>query len=732
MRFRSSGAVAGHASARAIAPTVGKQTLVEQIADAPAAPAPVQRKLAADPDAANLAPDRVREIAAAGTRGPGGALPHLGTIQRLFGRHDVTGVRAHVDDAAAASAGAIGARAYATGDHVAFAGAPGLHTAAHEAAHVVQQRGGVQLKAAVGQAGDDHERHADEVADRVVAGASAEDLLDRYAATGATSLAVQLQVDPGLPPGTKVTVIDDGARGVISREFKGNGYRVYTQGEEDGLRDLEYNQLDRRNNAPAPVQKCTKFKRLNDIPSSWWQNEFPSGFGAQYGKGTSWSDRRHIPKLIAQSPVARGDMHDIRAVLSMDPDVRVLITAFDDDTTFKNDVDTIVGYYQGIPNFRDRVATIAVTPDLIRPELGALFASDSTRVLHWLRDNRENFGSELRIATAGVDNNDDEFDCRAELVRRGFDKTSSYVLVNFRDSGHNPGEGRPQSHPEHDSGAQGYWDLMRTVLQRGYVPVPMGSTPGLESDWPGPSLVDYFKWPSCTSQNRNKRQGEYFLLRALFRFNPNVRALAWRSGVTDAISFVGIPVIALDVKGSDGHTRARTREGLLPNRRYKQLDLSNRSGDESEGLVGWIGGLTDKDQHAVGESLGEGPRSGLVKRLTDGTRGATRAFIDAIVALVSDHDAKRVIAAFGTLAKDKQRQIATGMKYARLLATSDLMTALHTYTGATDDVDNRETRIEALRSVDQFIDRVAQPLEKDEDFLFRDLAGLIGELRSLC
>jgi hypothetical protein len=40
---------------------------------------------------------------------------------------------------------------YATGNHVAFKGAPNLHTAAHEAAHVVQQRGGVQLKGGVGQ-----------------------------------------------------------------------------------------------------------------------------------------------------------------------------------------------------------------------------------------------------------------------------------------------------------------------------------------------------------------------------------------------------------------------------------------------------------------------------------------------------------------------------------------------------------------------------------------------------
>jgi hypothetical protein len=64
---------------------------------------------------------------------------------------------------------------------VAFARSPDLHTAAHEAAHVVQQRGGVQLKGGVGEAGDSHERHADAVADLVVQGKSSESLLDRVA-----------------------------------------------------------------------------------------------------------------------------------------------------------------------------------------------------------------------------------------------------------------------------------------------------------------------------------------------------------------------------------------------------------------------------------------------------------------------------------------------------------------------------------------------------------------------
>jgi hypothetical protein len=73
------------------------------------------------------------DIAADGTRGSGERLPHLDTIQRSFGRHDVSHVRSHVGGKAATSAASLGAHAFAVGDAVGFASAPDLHTAAHEA-----------------------------------------------------------------------------------------------------------------------------------------------------------------------------------------------------------------------------------------------------------------------------------------------------------------------------------------------------------------------------------------------------------------------------------------------------------------------------------------------------------------------------------------------------------------------------------------------------------------------
>jgi hypothetical protein len=83
------------------------------------------------------------------------------------------------------------ADAYTTGHHVVIGRGTDLFTVAHEAAHVIQQRAGVQLGGGVGTAGDPHERHADAVAARVTAGQSAEGLLDRYAGHAASPPQIQ-------------------------------------------------------------------------------------------------------------------------------------------------------------------------------------------------------------------------------------------------------------------------------------------------------------------------------------------------------------------------------------------------------------------------------------------------------------------------------------------------------------------------------------------------------------
>jgi hypothetical protein len=131
----------------------------------------------------------IRLIARNGTAGTASALPHVDQIHRSFGpQHDLNGVNAYVGGQAAEAAQCMGAEAYASGERVAFRATPSLHTAAHEAAHVVQQRSGIQVSGGFGTRGDVYERHADAIADSVVAGRSCEDLLGTYAGTAGNRL----------------------------------------------------------------------------------------------------------------------------------------------------------------------------------------------------------------------------------------------------------------------------------------------------------------------------------------------------------------------------------------------------------------------------------------------------------------------------------------------------------------------------------------------------------------
>jgi hypothetical protein len=161
----------------------GKRTLTEWL--------PVQHKLQATP-AAQSGGAETHALAASGVSGAGHSLPHLDRIQRLFGSHDVSGIRAHTDVFASSANAQMGAEGFAIGRDVGFASSsPSLHTAAHEAAHVVQQRAGVQLKGGVGDAGDAYEQQADRVADLVVQGRSAERELSQLG--GATGVAPVVQ-----------------------------------------------------------------------------------------------------------------------------------------------------------------------------------------------------------------------------------------------------------------------------------------------------------------------------------------------------------------------------------------------------------------------------------------------------------------------------------------------------------------------------------------------------------
>jgi hypothetical protein len=129
---------------------------------------------------------QVHAHAAEGVSGPGSPVPHRAALERSLGPAAaplLDRISVHQDDRAKAASAAIGARAYATGDHIALPPSPSEHLVAHEVAHIVQQAEGVHLSGGVGQEGDSSEREADAFADAVVAGQPASGDLGAHSAT---------------------------------------------------------------------------------------------------------------------------------------------------------------------------------------------------------------------------------------------------------------------------------------------------------------------------------------------------------------------------------------------------------------------------------------------------------------------------------------------------------------------------------------------------------------------
>ena len=149
-------------------PDIGKRTLVEQL--------PILRK-AGPAVGGPVAGDTGFSAKTAEARG-GAPLPtEMRTAAEASTNTDLSGVRVHTNDASAAAADAVSARAFTQGSNIYFGAgeyrpgtAEGDHLLAHEVAHTVQQqRGtGVQAKGQVSQPGDAAELEADRAADSIV------------------------------------------------------------------------------------------------------------------------------------------------------------------------------------------------------------------------------------------------------------------------------------------------------------------------------------------------------------------------------------------------------------------------------------------------------------------------------------------------------------------------------------------------------------------------------------
>jgi hypothetical protein len=130
----------------------------------------------------------IHQIAKSGFQGAGENLPYSALIQTAFGKYSLSQVRAYTNQSAQAANKSIGAAGYAMDNKIAFRDSdPDLWVVAHEAAHIIQQQRGVDVKNGVGEIGDSHEQHANSVADAVVQGQSAESLLSSYSSASISS-----------------------------------------------------------------------------------------------------------------------------------------------------------------------------------------------------------------------------------------------------------------------------------------------------------------------------------------------------------------------------------------------------------------------------------------------------------------------------------------------------------------------------------------------------------------
>jgi hypothetical protein len=168
----------------------------------PALPVNIQRNVSpshAIPVGREPSANEIQQAAQAGIQTSTQEIPYARQLQRVFGRYDISQIQAHLGPRATASATAMHASAYATGNHVVFAGTPDLHLVAHEATHVLQQRAGVQLRDRIGHVGDRYEQHADMVARQVVAGQSVEAMLPIRSQKQRVGLALQPQLQEAIP-----------------------------------------------------------------------------------------------------------------------------------------------------------------------------------------------------------------------------------------------------------------------------------------------------------------------------------------------------------------------------------------------------------------------------------------------------------------------------------------------------------------------------------------------------
>lgn len=337
-----------------------------------------------------------------------------------------------------------------------------------------------------------------------------------------------------------------------------------------------------------------------------------------------------VNKLVRQVPQERGDMHDVRVALALDPKLYVVVAVA--DSRQLTDAAIIIEYYRG---FGSRVAlTCGGGLGVYGPKTRS--ASSTTEILFRAAQGGDISGV-LQQQTTGDAHVTYQAQYDTVLNSLHFpaeEPGTPYALINFRVSGHGVTGTRTPSHPELDTGTTGFAQIWNAAKNRGYWPVPVGSVRPdalAECRVPGgstfdaakhPNLIDYFKrvGPVATAAvaaNLSKRQIEYGIFGRMADKFPGTRAIGMRSGGLDAIAYAGIPAISVDlateydpgVGGLDeahGHAsswkRAAKKELILPGR-FHQVFMTALRPLGNLANADWKGTLSDQDVTRIGTAL---------------------------------------------------------------------------------------------------------------------------------
>lgn len=337
---------------------------------------------------------------------------------------------------------------------------------------------------------------------------------------------------------------------------------------------------------------------------------------------------------LYQQPQERGDMHDVRPLLAINPKMPVTVCVPRFDTW--GDAAEILNYYL---DYAGRVSVYLGQPPERDLRKGILRATDATRLL--LDAALDGMPIQpLSAATAGPAKFSPE-EARAyatDLMAHGWkgpDASPRLLIVNFRDSGHVDSLLRGRSHPELDTGTTGFVQLLNLAKKMGFIPVPMGHRGDLvPSDMTGPHLLEYWKWNSCRpSQGSPRRLAEYRLLHYIAtQFRGKVFALAMRSGSTDALCYCGIPTISIDLAlegctrdealtnclvatdsqkpdelvfpyGHPGSWRRAMKRILIVPKVFHQVYLTKVRADRLPADPNWTGAIHDDDLGAIEKAV---------------------------------------------------------------------------------------------------------------------------------